>query len=118
MNVTPLKAVCSTGLVLVALTAQSSPAGATGPGCPCMVAGGPPGGLPALLHAADNAARAKPSVPVAQVAVASSPVAQPGATFDWPDAGVGAGFAAAIGLLGVGAASVLRRRQARTDVSA
>lgn len=118
MNVTPLKAVRSAGLVLIALTALSSTAAAMGPGCPCMVAGGPPGGLPALLHAAHDAARTDLAVPVAHVAVASSPATQPGTTFDWPDAGVGAGFTLAIGLLGVGGASVLRRRPRRTHVGA
>jgi hypothetical protein len=129
MNATPLKVVRSTGLVLVALTTLSASAAAMGPNttelaavpasaCPCMVAGGPPGGRSALLRAANHAARAGLTVPVAQVAVASSPVTQPGTTFDWPDAGVGAGFTLAIGLLGVGGASVLRRREARTHVGA
>jgi hypothetical protein len=118
MTVTLLKAVRSTGLVLVALAALSSSAAAMGPECPCTVAGGPPGGLPALVHAAHDAARADLAVPVAQVAVVSSSATQPGTTFDWPDAGVGAGFTIAVGLLGVGGASVLRRRQGRTNVAA
>jgi hypothetical protein len=117
MKVTSLKAVRSIGLVLVALAALSSSAAAVGPACPCMVAGGPPGGLPAL-RAANDAARADLAVPVAQIAVASSPVTQPGTTFDWSDAGVGAGFTIAIGLLGVGGASVLRRRPGRTHAGA
>jgi hypothetical protein len=125
IHVTRLRAACSLSLVLVALGALPATAAALGPNthessaqqCPCNIAGGPPGGLPSLLAAQ---AAVRPGAAAALVRVQVTPVAaaQPGTTFDWSAAAVGAAVAIAVGLLGVGLASGLRRHRVRVHARA
>jgi hypothetical protein len=103
----PLTAARATGLLLAAVTAAASPAAAgMGSGgayraspedivssspsqCPCFVAGGPPGGLPAVL--ARRAARSR-EPGAGGVRVGSATATRQGESFDWADAGVGAAW--------------------------
>jgi hypothetical protein len=124
IHVTRLRAACSLSLVLVALGALPATAAALGPNthepsaqqCPCNVAGGPPGGLPSLLAA--HAVRPGAAAALVRVHVTPVAAAQPGTTFDWSAAAVGAAVAIAVGLLGVGLASGLRRRRVRVHARA
>jgi hypothetical protein len=84
------------------------------------VTGGPPGGLPAALalRATRTGARSGGGQFTGRSGGAPAPAIQPreisiqpSETFDWADAGVGAGFTVVLGLLVAGGALVFSRRR-------
>jgi hypothetical protein len=144
MNIAPRRAACSTGLLLVTLSALVSPASAKGPEtayrvtppeavtarpseCPCFVAGGPPGGLPVLIalratgtgevHSGGDRVVGRLGEPAAAVQSRETSI-QPSETFDWADASVGAGFMAMLGLLVAGGALVSSRLRLHRQMTA
>jgi hypothetical protein len=156
MKVAPLRVAYAIGLLLLILGAVASKASAM-PGswphvspseafivrlseCPCSVAGGPPGGLPALLAlraTGSDAMRSGGGQVVASGGLPGSSYhytgrqigqraaiqpratsSQPSETFDWADASVGAGFAVMFGLLIAGGALVGSRRRVHRQLTA
>jgi hypothetical protein len=138
MNIAPLRAARTTGLLLIALSALSSPAAAMGPApvaqpaavataggisnssvsdvqCPCNP------DLP-VRHAASVSSAAAYSDPIRsggfQLGVASAPAIQTSGTFDWADASVGAGVTAGIGLFLAGGALMFGRRRVHEQLRA
>jgi hypothetical protein len=156
MNVTPLRVACAIGLLLLILGAMASKASAM-PGswphltpsgafavrlteCPCSVAGGPPGGLPALraLRATgSNEVRSGGGQVVANGGLHGSgrhysghqigqraaiqpraTSSQPSETFDWADASAGAGATIIAALLMAAGALEFSRRRVRGHLTA
>jgi hypothetical protein len=118
MNITQLKTACVCGLLLIALSALPSPAGAEvaastrgrSPGSTWPVPGL---GSPATVRGAVSVGRSD-----VRVAPALAPATQPGGTFEWADASVGAGFALMISLLVAGGASIRARRRVPGQLTA
>jgi hypothetical protein len=77
------------------------------PQCPCNVAGGPPGGLPAIL-----ALHERRGVPAQTIQPRATTIPSRG-TFDWADASVGAAVTLIVGLLVAGGALLFGRRRVR-----
>jgi hypothetical protein len=124
MNIALLKAACASGLLLVALSAISPPAGAVTPAGAWPVPGL---GSPATVRAhaggtASVSSSATYSDPIRsggfQVGVASAPAIQTSGRFDWADASVGAGVTAGIGLFLAGGALMFGRRRVREQLRA
>jgi hypothetical protein len=144
MTITPLRAVGLAGLLLAALSVQTSSAAATGPrqadhastppaihvtpylaanpqaavatpspaaGCPCNA--DLPGGLSAAAQSPTRSNAARSANSARQVGALHPRANQSSRTFDWNDAIVGAAVTAAVGLLVLGAASLLGRRRLR-----
>ena len=108
MNTALRKAACTSGLLLVALSASSPPAGAATPAGAWPVPGL---GSPATLRGDAGAS-------VSDVRVVPGPATQPSESFEWADASVGAGFTAGIGLLVAGGALTFSRRRVREQLPA
>lgn len=112
MNIALLRAACTSGLLLVALSAISPPASAATPAGAWPVPGL---GSPATVRAD---AGGTSSASVSDVRVVPGPATQPSGTFDWADASAGAGFTAGIGLLVAGGALMFSRRRVREQLRA
>lgn len=111
MNIAQLRTACACGLLLVALSALPSPAGA---GVAVSTRGRSPGstwpvpglGSPATVRGAVTVGRSD-----VRVAPVPAPATRRSGTFEWADAGVGAGLTVVLGLIGVAGALVLSRRR-------